>query len=80
MPLPDLPVDVAKGEIVRTASTPSEYWNLVARGFTAENLEEQLTPQQKAARTRAQHKAEEEQQSSQEGPTDTAGNATGDES
>ena len=79
--LPDLPVELGKpGSPPRTADTASDYWNLVARGYTVEGLEESLTPQQKAARTRAANKAAADEDDSQEGATDTAGDATGDES
>lgn len=85
--LPDLPVDMTRGDVRRTAAVPADYWNLVAQGYVvadgaayAELSEDELTPQQKAARTRAARKAAADQEDSQEGPTDTAGDATGDES
>lgn len=76
--LPTLPVELAKGDIVRTASTPSDYWNLAAAGFTVEAAEENLSPQEKAARTRAANKAKEEQDTSHDGPdtTDAGTNKT----
>ena len=83
MPL-DLPRDLVKDGVTRTASTPAEYWDLVYRGFAvvdgpavASTEYDNLTPAQKAARTRAQRQ---QQDTSNDGPTETAGNATGDES
>jgi hypothetical protein len=64
----DLPRDLAKGDVTRTATSPSEYWDLVYRGYSvvdgpavASLSYEELTPAQKAARTRAEHKAQQEQ-------------------
>lgn len=74
MSLPELPVDVAKGDVVRTASTPAEYWGLHFAGFTVEANEENLSPQQKAARTRAAHKAEDQKPDTN--PDAQAGNAS----
>lgn len=86
MPL-DLPQDLAKGDLVRTANTPTDYHELRWQGFVpqdgpavAEKSYDELTPAQKAARTRAENKAKEDEKTSSEGPTDTAGDATGDES
>lgn len=83
----NLPVDMSNGTVTQTASTPTDYWNLHARGYTevdgpavASLSDDELSPQQKAARTRAANKAAAEQEDSQEGATDTAGDATGDES
>jgi len=67
MPL-DLPKDLQKGDgAPRTASTPAEYWNLRYAGYTevdgpavASVSYDELTPAQKAARTRAENKAREE--------------------
>ena len=63
----DLPKDLAKGDITLTASTPAEYWDLRYRGFveqdgaaTASLSYDELTPAQKAARTREQNKAREQ--------------------
>ncbi len=63
----ELPRDLVKDGVTRTASTPSEYYALVYRGFTvvdgpavAELSYDELTPAQKAARTRAENKAREE--------------------
>lgn len=83
MALPSLPVDLQKGDVVLTATTPAEYINLVnGRGFR----EKELSPQEKAARTRAAKRASGDEQSEQDtsnvpdGATDPAGDATGDES
>lgn len=63
----ELPRDLVKDGLTRTASTPSEFYDLVYRGFTvvdgpavAELSYDELTPGQKAARTRAENKAREE--------------------
>ncbi len=65
----ELPRDLAKGDVTRTASTPSEYYDLVYRGFTvvdgpavASLSYEELTPAQKRARTLAEKKAQEQAQ------------------
>lgn len=80
MSLPTLPVELHReGSPDRTASTPAEYWDLVYRGFKPSG-EAELSPQQKAARTRAANREQEEQKTSTEGSTDTAGTAAGDES
>lgn len=71
--LPELPVDLAKDGLPdRTASTPAEYWDLVARGYSLDNL----SPQKKAARTRAAKRKQEgdqveEQKTSHDGPDTT---------
>lgn len=71
MPQPTLPAELKNSEsgVTRTASTPGDYWDLVARGYTVEAAEADLTPQQKAARTRAVNKAKEEEQTSHDGNT-----------
>ncbi len=63
MPL-DLPKDVRKGDQTRTAHTPADYWSYRYQGYTdvdgpavAEVSYEELTPAQKAARTRAENEA-----------------------
>lgn len=74
--LPELPVELGNADgVQRTASTPTDYWNLVARGFTVDQADSNLSPQQKAARTRAAKKAEE---TSHDGPdtTDAGTNQT----
>lgn len=75
-----LPQDLSKGDRTLTASTPTEYWNLVARGFKAPD-DTDLSPQQKAARTRAARRAEEDQVTSNDGNdvVDPAGSANGQE-
>lgn len=74
--LPDLPVDLSNGQVVLTATTPSDYWSLKYRGFTEENVEDALSPQEKAARTRAAKKAAEEQdQNPDANPDATSGDA-----
>jgi hypothetical protein len=57
MPL-NLPVDLTKGDVRRTASTASEYWDLHYKGFVeaegpavASLSYDELTPAQKRART-----------------------------
>lgn len=54
----NLPVDLTKGELRRTASTASEYWDLRYKGFVeadgpavASLSYDELTPAQKRART-----------------------------
>lgn len=67
MPL-DLPKDLAKeGRPTRTASTPADYHALVFQGYkpvdgpaVAEKSYDELTPAQKAARTRAENAARQE--------------------
>lgn len=67
MPL-DLPQDLAKdGAPTRTAATASDYWTLYYKGYrpvdgpaVAEVSYDELTPAQKAARTRAENAAREE--------------------
>lgn len=67
MPL-DLPKDLAKeGHPTRTASTAADYYSLVYAGYkpvdgpaVAEVSYDELTPAQKAARTRAEKKAQED--------------------
>lgn len=67
MPL-DLPRDLAKeGRPNRTASTPADYHSLVFQGYkpvdgpaVAEVSYDELTPAQKAARTRAENAAQAE--------------------
>jgi len=54
----NLPVDLSNGQVVLTATTPSEYWSLKYKGYTEENVEDALSPQEKAARTRAAKKNE----------------------
>lgn len=74
MPL-DLPKDLQKGDgAPRTAATASEYWNLRYAGYeevagpaVASVSYDELTPAQKAARTRAEHKAQEEAKQAAEG-------------
>jgi hypothetical protein len=86
--LPDLPVDMTRGDVRRTAATPTDYWNFVAQGFVvasgaayAELSDDELTPQQKAARTRAARKAAEGDSEGDSAENhEQAGNATGDES
>ena len=56
----NLPVDLSNGQIVLTATTPSEYWNLKYKGFSEEAVEDALSPQEKAARTRAANRAKSE--------------------
>ena len=56
MPKPKLPVDLAKGDHTRTAYTANEYTDLVFRGYEAVEVEEDLTPAQKAVRTREANK------------------------
>ena len=75
--LPELPVQVAKGDVVLTANTPSDYWDYFFRGFTVEAADEQLSPQEKAARTRARNRQQEEEKTSNvpDSATDPAGNA-----
>ena len=63
MPKPKLPVDLTKDGHTRTATTAAEYVALTYRGYQAPS-EEDLTPQQKAARTRAENKARGEQETS----------------
>jgi len=72
----DLPRDLTKGEQTLTANVAADYWNLKARGF----VEVELTPQQKAARTRAANKAGDQEGSEKtsnvpDSATDPAGNA-----
>jgi hypothetical protein len=64
--MPELPVDLTKDGVKRTAETPTDYWDLLARGFS-------VSPQAKAAATRRAKKnqAQEEQETSQEGPDTT---------
>lgn len=64
----ELPRDLTKGAVTRTATTPSEYHDLRYKGFepvdgepVASKSYDELTPAQKAARTRAEHKAAQEQ-------------------
>ncbi len=96
--LPDLPVDMHNDstDVTQTASTPTDYWNLKARGYVAVEgpavaalTYDELTPAQKAARTRAENKAREaaeQEQTDSSGEGDSAdnhkqaGDATGDES
>ena len=95
MPL-DLPKDLAKeGRPNRTASTPADYHSLVFQGYkpvdgpaVAEVSYDDLTPAQKAARTRAENEAkrlaEEQAQGSEDGNPDTdirnqAGDANADD-
>ena len=67
MPL-DLPQDLAKdGAPTRTAATASDYWTLFYKGYrpvdgpaVAEVSYDELTPAQKAARTRAENAAKNE--------------------
>lgn len=74
--LPDLPVDLSNGQVVLTATTAAEYWSLFYKGFTVEAVEESLSPQEKAARTRAARKAAEEQdQNPDANPDATSGDA-----
>lgn len=71
----DLPADLTKGDATRTASTPAEYWDLVYKGFAPKG-ESDLTPQEKAARTRAANKqAAEDSQKPDENPDAQAGDA-----
>ncbi len=64
MPL-NLPIDLAKdGRPTRTASTASDYHALIFQGYkpvdgpaVAEKSYDELTPAQKAARTRAENEA-----------------------
>jgi hypothetical protein len=76
-----LPADLVKNGNVRTVNTAAEYWTLFYDGYAAvdsEAGESQLTPQQKAARTRAANKAKEEQDTSNDGDTTAAaGDAAG---
>jgi hypothetical protein len=71
----NLPVDLTKDGAKRTADTPSDYWDLVARGFS-------VSPQAKAAATRkakASEKAQEEKNTSHDRPepkTDAGTNQT----
>jgi hypothetical protein len=76
--LPELPVDVTNGEgTKRTASTPTEFWDLFARGY-------KVSPQAKAAATRRANAKkdktdqQEEQETSHDGPdtTDAGTNQT----
>ena len=67
MPSPSLPVDLTNGKVTRTANTPSDYWDLRYQGYTevdgpatASLTHDELTPAQKAARTRAANKAKED--------------------
>lgn len=79
MSLPDLPVSLGKDGVVREAATPADYWNLVARGFSVDDAEENLSPQEKAARTRAANKEAEEKNTSHDRPqpkTDAGTNQT----
>jgi hypothetical protein len=84
----ELPRDLEKDGRRRTATTPSEYWNLFYSGYVpvdgpavAEVSYDELTPAQKAARTRAEKKAQEDgdsesgSQKPDEDPTAQAGNA-----
>ncbi len=80
MPL-DLPKDLAKeGRPTRTASTPTDYHALVFAGYkpvdgpaVAEVSYDELTPAQKAARTRAENAAKEaeNQTATEDGNPDT---------
>lgn len=63
MPSPSLPVDLTNGKVTVTANTPSDYWHHRYKGFTevdgpatASLTYDELTPGQKAARTRAERK------------------------
>lgn len=81
MPKPNLPVVLVKDDRRLTASTPSEYVDLTYKGFVVdEDAEENLTPAQKAARTRAANRAQEAQDTSNvpAGATDPAGDANSD--
>jgi hypothetical protein len=72
-----LPRDLTKGDVTLTATTATEYYNLVnGRGFEPVPL----TPQEKAARTRAANKEQEVSSNPDENPDARAGDATGDES
>ena len=94
MPL-DLPKDLAKeGRPTRTAATPADYHALVYQGYkpvdgpaVAETSYDDLTPAQKAARTRAENAARNQSGSSdhtEDGNPDTdirnqAGDANADD-
>jgi len=81
MPKPNLPVVLVKDDRRLTASTPAEYVDLTYKGYKVdEEAEENLTPAQKAARTRALHRAQEAQDTSNvpDGATDPAGTANTD--
>lgn len=78
-----LPAELTKGDVVRSASTPSEYWTLVFQGFSTAQAgegdgEEDLSPQQKAALTRAANKAKVEDDTSSQSVDKDAGNQAGD--
>lgn len=68
----NLPAELSKDGQTRTAASAGEYWDLVYRGFSAEAAESDLTPQEKAARTRAANKAS---QKPDENPDAQAGDA-----
>lgn len=73
-----LPAVLEKDGNQRTASTPAEYWDLVYRGFSASDADPDtvgLSPQQKAARTRAANKAKAESENSSD-QVETAGTAS----
>lgn len=71
MPKPNLPVVLVKDDRRLTASTPAEYVDLVYKGFVVDqDAEENLSPQQKAARTRAANRARDE------GSDETVGNTS----
>lgn len=65
MPKPKLPVDLQLGDRTQTAYTANEYVNLIYRGFTVvEDADADLSPAEKAARTRAANKAKSDEETS----------------
>jgi len=76
MPKPKLPVDLTKDGRTRTANTATDYVSLVSQGYVAP-AEEDLSPAEKAARTRAANKAREQEETSNvpDGATAPAGDA-----
>jgi len=81
MPKPKLPVVLVKDERRLTATTPAEYVDLTYKGYVVDQeAEENLTPAQKAARTRAANAAADAQKTSndQTSTPDPAGTANTD--